>query len=100
MPSLAHISLLATALSGLVLAHPGHNVKEEAAERAVFLDRSTNLYAKCGKKLEIRGVEKKAAARREALAQKLRAKRSLSKRNVLRMCWVMTLFTDYIRELS
>ena len=79
MPSVSTLAfgILAT-LSIIATAHPGHDIAEEAAERAAFIKRSTSLGAKCGEKLAARGIEQKTRARRQALAESLRKKRSLA----------------------
>lgn len=77
-------SALAVCLLGLtsvVSAHPGHDHKAEAAERAAFVSysgiQSRNL-AQCASKLKARGLETKNVARREAAVKHLRRRRGLT----------------------
>ncbi|KAJ6002995.1 hypothetical protein N7451_005542 [Penicillium sp. IBT 35674x] len=67
-------------LAGLVSAHPGHNVKAEAAERAAFLKSSsiqTRSLSQCASKLKARGLESKNVARREHAVKHIRRRRGL-----------------------
>ncbi|GIK06290.1 hypothetical protein Aspvir_001937 [Aspergillus viridinutans] len=62
-------STLVAAVAGLAsvsLAHPGHNVKAEAAERAAFLKRSNvaRSWGGCATKLKARDLESRSIARR------------------------------------
>ncbi|KAJ5180129.1 hypothetical protein N7492_003339 [Penicillium capsulatum] len=76
-------SVLAVGLLGLataVSAHPGHDVKAEAAERAAFLQRApihSRSLSQCASKLKVRGHEKKNVARRANTVQKLRRRRGI-----------------------
>lgn len=74
------MSLLTFGLLALpaVFAHPGHNVREEAAERAEFVKRSPNSVRSCAPQLARRGISKAALARRQEVAQKARVKRGLN----------------------
>ncbi|KAF7550894.1 hypothetical protein G7Z17_g5401 [Cylindrodendrum hubeiense] len=70
-------------LSGVAIAHPGHNVAEEAAERRDFLQSvKRSSLAHCAEKLKARGVEARNVARRNAQIEKARAKRGLKKRDL------------------
>lgn len=73
-------SLLTFGLLALpaAFAHPGHDLAEEAAERAAFMKRSPNTVRSCAPQLERRGFSKAALARRQAIAQKARVKRGLN----------------------
>lgn len=73
-------SLLTFGLLALpaAFAHPGHDLAEEAAERAAFMKRSPNTVRSCASQLERRGFSKAALARRQAIAQKARVKRGLN----------------------
>ncbi|KAK3307551.1 Intradiol ring-cleavage dioxygenase-like protein [Chaetomium strumarium] len=65
-------------LAGLVAAHPGHSVAQEAAERRAYLqDAKRTSLAHCADKLRARGVAARNAARREAVVQNARQKRGL-----------------------
>ena len=84
---MVQITKLVSALAGLAslaslcVAHPGHNVEGEAAERAAYL-KSTPLQsrslAQCLPKMRKRGMEDFNIARRENAVRQLRQKRSLS----------------------
>jgi hypothetical protein len=67
-------------LAGLVSAHPGHDVKAEAAERAAFIKRApvqSRSLAHCASKLKARGHESRSIARRQHAVKNLRASRGL-----------------------
>lgn len=76
-------SVLAIGLAGLtsiVSAHPGHDVKAEAAERAAFLQKAplqSRSLAHCASKLKARGHESRNVARRHAAVQNIRQRRGL-----------------------
>lgn len=79
-------STLVAGLAGLasvVSAHPGHDVKAEAAERAAFLKnaplRSRSL-DQCATKLRARGQEQRNIARREHAVKNLRRSMGLESR--------------------
>ncbi|KAF7555190.1 hypothetical protein G7Z17_g2355 [Cylindrodendrum hubeiense] len=68
-------------LGGVAIAHPGHNVAEEVAERRDFLQSvKRSSLAHCADKLKARGVEARNMERRSALIEKARQKRGLKKR--------------------
>ncbi|KPM34841.1 hypothetical protein AK830_g11725 [Neonectria ditissima] len=70
-------------LNGVAIAHPGHNVAEEAAERRDFLSSvKRSSLAHCAEKMKARGVEARNIARRSAQIEKARAKRGLKKRDL------------------
>ena len=72
-------SLLALGLLTIgSLAHPGHNVQEEAAERAEFASLKPRSVKSCASSLKRRGHLEKSLARRQTFAKHARAKRSLS----------------------
>lgn len=76
-PLLSYIAfgLLAVQAS---LAHPGHPVAEEAAERAEFIKRAPKGVRSCAPTLQERGHYQTSLARRQELANKVRAKRGLT----------------------
>lgn len=79
-------SLFTSALlvsSAAVLAHPGHNVAEEAEERAEFFKRNPKTLRSCANQLKARGHEQASVARRQALAKNLRAKRGFDAKPVI-----------------
>jgi Dioxygenase len=59
------------------LAHPGHDVAEEAAERAEFLRRNPRTVRSCASKLKARGHEDAGVQRRQAVYESLLTKRNL-----------------------
>lgn len=73
-------SFLAFAVLALksTLAHPGHAVAEEAAERADFMKRSPKGVRACAPALQARGHYQSALTRRQELAGRVRAKRGLT----------------------
>lgn len=68
-------------LASIASAHPGHDHKAEAAERAAYL-RSVPLQgrslAHCARKLKARGITANNIARRESTVQNLRMKKRSS----------------------
>lgn len=80
---MVQLTTLITGLAGLasvVSAHPGHDHKAEAAERAAFLKRAPRSLSDCSAKLKARGLEKQNIARREQAVNDLRRKRGLQTR--------------------
>lgn len=77
------IALLAAALlSSGILAHPGHDVKAEVAQRAAYMATAERRsLSHCAEKLKERGIEQRSIARRQATVEKLRKKRSLEVRD-------------------
>ena len=68
-------------LASLVSAHPGHDVKAEAAERAAFLKHApvhARGLSQCETQLKARGHEKANVARRQEKVEHLRRKRGLA----------------------
>lgn len=62
-------------LSGPALAHPGHDLTEEIAERRDFLGAVKRAdLSHCAEKLRTRGVSERNVARRQALVDSARAK--------------------------
>ncbi|KAF1955937.1 aromatic compound dioxygenase [Byssothecium circinans] len=75
-------SLALAASFSVVLAHPGHDVGAEAAERSESLNKlQYRSLAHCADKLKARGIEAANIARRKAAVNTLRAKRSLKPRD-------------------
>lgn len=74
------MSLLTFGLLALpaALAHPGHDLAEEAAERAEFVKRSPNSVRSCAPQLTRRGNLEAALARRQEMSKKARTKRGLN----------------------
>ncbi|TGO12519.1 hypothetical protein BTUL_0087g00320 [Botrytis tulipae] len=66
-------------LATSVIAHPGHDVRQEIAERASFMSQlKTRDLSHCSAKLKARGLEQAAVARRSAIAKSERKKRGIS----------------------
>lgn len=82
-PLIKPLLLAAIAVSG-VLAHPGHNVAEEAAERAEFFKHKPRSVGSCSAQLQRRGHTAAAFARRSELAKKAQAKRGLAGKPLVR----------------
>ncbi|GKZ19345.1 hypothetical protein AbraIFM66951_005575 [Aspergillus brasiliensis] len=77
---MVHLNTLLTGLAGLasvVSAHPGHDIRAEAAERAAFMKRAPRGLSDCSAKLKARGLERQSIARRENAVNALRRKRGL-----------------------
>jgi hypothetical protein len=74
--------LALAAASTLVLAHPGHDVKQEIAQRSAYMAQAEyRSLAHCSAKFKERGVQERAIARRKAHVEALRTKRSIEKRD-------------------
>ncbi|KAJ6092405.1 hypothetical protein N7467_004374 [Penicillium canescens] len=74
------ISVGLIGLTGLVSAHPGHDVKAEAAERAAFLQNApihSRSLSQCASQLKARGHERRSVARREMAVKHLRRRRGI-----------------------
>ncbi|KAI9051296.1 hypothetical protein LZ554_005397 [Drepanopeziza brunnea f. sp. 'monogermtubi'] len=69
--------IAAAALTSNVVAHPGHDIQEEIAERAAFMQFAKKDLSHCAAKLKARGMDKSNVARRAALARNARKKRSI-----------------------
>ncbi|KAJ5302380.1 hypothetical protein PENANT_c008G10717 [Penicillium antarcticum] len=74
------ISVGLISLTGLVSAHPGHDIKAEAAERATFLQNApihARSLSQCASRLKARGHERRNVARREMAVKHLRRRRGI-----------------------
>jgi hypothetical protein len=69
--------IAAAALASNVVAHPGHDIQEEIAERAAYMQFAKKDLSHCSAKLKARGMDKSNVARRAALARNARKKRSI-----------------------
>lgn len=80
--SLSVLAVLAAAgFSPLVVAHPGESHEALAAENAkrdLFMRDQTHLRKRCASHFEKRGHETRAAERRQALVERIRAERGIS----------------------
>ncbi|CAI7645792.1 unnamed protein product [Penicillium glandicola] len=84
LASLVAIGL--TGLTGIVAAHPGHDVRAEAAERAAFLQSApihSRSLAKCASTLKVRGHQSRNIARRHTAVKNIRRRRGLQPTNHL-----------------
>ncbi|CDM37322.1 hypothetical protein DTO013E5_7556 [Penicillium roqueforti] len=73
-----------TALTGIVSAHPGHDVKAEAAERAAFLKEASvhsRSLAQCTSHLQRRGHQSRNVARRHTSVKNIRRRLGLQHTN-------------------
>jgi sulfur relay (sulfurtransferase) complex TusBCD TusD component (DsrE family) len=68
----------AALLASNVVAHPGHDIRAEMAERATFMQTSKRDLSHCAAKMKARGVDKRTVARRAAMAKDARKKRSIA----------------------
>ncbi|KAI7106200.1 aromatic compound dioxygenase, partial [Hortaea werneckii] len=83
MAPLSQIAIGAILAASGTLAHPGHSVQAEAAERAEFFKRSPKSIRSCAPQLESRGLKEASLARRQELAGKARAKHDLAAKPML-----------------
>ncbi|KAJ5201158.1 Intradiol ring-cleavage dioxygenase core [Penicillium cf. viridicatum] len=75
-----------TALTGIVSAHPGHDVGAEAAERAAFLKSApvhSRSLAQCSSRLQRRGQQNRNVARRHMAVKNIRRRLGLQPTNQL-----------------
>ena len=72
-------TLLASALAAtLTSAHPGHDIAAEIAEREVMLNQMSHRSLEhCAEEIKRSGLEARAVARRNALAERLMKERGL-----------------------
>jgi protocatechuate 3,4-dioxygenase beta subunit len=70
--------IIATILASNVIAHPGHDVRTEIAERASFMQTSKRDLSHCAAKMKARGMDKRSVARRASMAKAARKKRSIA----------------------
>jgi len=82
-PILTVVAFASLVISGVV-AHPGHNVAEEAAERAEFLRYKPRSINSCSSHLQRRGHFAAALARRSELATRAQQKRGLTGKPLVR----------------
>ncbi|CAP86696.1 hypothetical protein E8E15_009951 [Penicillium rubens] len=82
----AVVAIGLTALTGIVSAHPGHDVKAEAAERAAFLKNApvhSRSLAQCASRLQRRGQQSRNVARRHMAVKTIRRRLGLQPTNHL-----------------
>jgi hypothetical protein len=74
---------VAALLPAAGLAHPGHDVTAEIAQRAAYMAQAERRsLSHCAAKLKERGIEQRSIARRQAHVEMLRKKRSLKGRDI------------------
>jgi hypothetical protein len=61
-----------------VIAHPSHDIRAETAERTAFMQTSKRDLSHCAAKMKARGMDKRSVARRAAVANDARKKRSIA----------------------
>jgi hypothetical protein len=65
-----------------VAAHPGHDVAQEAAERRDYLQSVKRAdLSHCAEELKAQGIHARNVARRQAVVEKARQKRGITKRS-------------------
>lgn len=64
--------LVVAILLGQSLAHPGHSLDQEIAERSAYLAHSKRDLSHCAAKMKARGVEARALNRRSNAVSSLR----------------------------
>ncbi|KAF2108095.1 Intradiol ring-cleavage dioxygenase [Lophiotrema nucula] len=75
-------AIAAALLSTGVLAHPGHDVKAEVAQRAAYMKTAERRsLAHCAEKLKERGITQLSIARRQAAVEQLRMKGGIERRD-------------------
>jgi hypothetical protein len=70
--------IAATLLASNVIAHPGHDIRAEMAERAAFMQTSKRDLSHCAAKMKARGMDKRTISRRAAVAEDARKNRSIA----------------------
>lgn len=68
----------AAVLASHVIAHPGHDIRAEMAERAAFMQTSRHDLSHCAAQMKARGMGKSSVARRAAIAKDGRKKRNIA----------------------
>lgn len=68
----------ATVFTGIIIsAHPGHDIKQELAERAPFLQNGKRDISHCAELLKTRGIERQTIERRSKTLRAERENRGL-----------------------
>lgn len=71
------LGIAAFVTSGLVYAHPGHDIKQELAARAKLQEGSRRDISHCSAKLKAQGIERRTIERRTEILRVEREKRGL-----------------------
>lgn len=82
------------------IAHPGHDIRQEAAERREFFERSPNTVQSCMPHLERRGHQSAALERRQRIAREIREKKGLTDRPLRKREFYDNLSTDHSSNLD
>jgi hypothetical protein len=99
-PILSIIAWLFLTVSS-VLAHPGHSVAEEAAERGEWLQsRQPRSVRSCATNLRERGLLETSLARRQQLVRHARTKRSLAGKQLVSRDFSSALNASHTSNLS
>lgn len=99
-PLAIFLTLGLAGLSSIASAHPGHDVRREAAERAAFMQSApyeSRSLGHCTSKLKARGTEDLNIARRQSAVHQLREARNLSTGMARRSSISTQLFNAQIR---
>lgn len=81
--SFALKTLITTAFINQVIAHSGHDLTQEIAERNAFYKHSKRDLTHCNSYLGKRGMEDKQRLRRQAAIEKARSERGLPQNKLL-----------------
>ena len=95
MTSLRNILTLVALAAPFALGHPGHDIREEAAERREFLERSTGSVRSCKPDLQSRGLHSASLERRQQMAHEARVKRGLTDRPLKKRDFYSVLDIDH-----
>jgi sulfur relay (sulfurtransferase) complex TusBCD TusD component (DsrE family) len=71
------VFLVGAVLAAVGVAHPGHDVAQEAAERREILLQTRNDLSHCAEKLKARGVHHRNIQRRSKIAEGLMSEQGL-----------------------
>jgi hypothetical protein len=101
MPPILPILVLLSLAVSCALAHPGHSVAEEAAERGEWLQsRQPRSVRSCATNLRQRGLFEASLARRRQLVRHARMKRSLTDKQLVGRDFSSALNTSHTSNLS
>lgn len=95
MVSLVKLLALGALTVSYSLGHPGHDIREEAAERREFLKRSNGSVRSCKPELGRRGLHTSSLERRQQLAQEARVQRGLTDHPLVRRDFYQALNTSH-----
>ena len=76
------VALVAYLFPFTILAHPGHDVRAEYAQRAAYMEKAERRsLAHCADALKESGIQQRSISRRKEMVEHLRTKRSLEARD-------------------